>query len=109
MTFKKKTDAKSCFGSDVTSLLWFGDDIKIVPLPENDENFLYFPNNSENPNTSISDVAFKWIFLKFPMQVEKSSLNPNITRFLKYLPQIVNFGPALDIMNTTLVKKGPNS
>ena len=38
------------------SHLWFGDDI--VPLPENNENFLYFLHKSENPNTTISVVKF---------------------------------------------------
>ena len=53
----KKSEVKSCSGSDVMSLMWFGDDVTLVPLPENDENFLYFPYKSENPNTSISGVV----------------------------------------------------
>ena len=36
--------------------------VTLVPLPENDENFLYFPYKSENPNTSISGVVLHGSF-----------------------------------------------
>ena len=58
----KKPEVKNCSGSDVMSLLLFGDDVTLVPLPESDENFIYFPYKSENPNTSISSVILHGSF-----------------------------------------------
>ena len=48
---------KSCSGSEVMSLFVICDDVTLVPLPENDENFLYFPYKSENAKVSISGVV----------------------------------------------------
>ena len=44
------------------SLLLFGDDVTLVLLSENDENFLYFPYKSENPNTSFPGVVLHGVF-----------------------------------------------
>ena len=39
-TFKKQREIQSCSVSEVISVLWFGDVIILVLLPETDENFL---------------------------------------------------------------------
>ena len=37
-------------------------DVTLVPLPENNENFVYCPYKSENPNTSISGIVLRVYF-----------------------------------------------
>ena len=67
-----------------------------------------FHRNLKIQTRQFQALFFTWIFLKFRMQVEKIITEfKYTTRFHKYLPEVVNFGPAFDITNTILGKIGP--
>ena len=81
----------------------------LVPFPENDENFLYFPYKSENPIRHFQ--ALFYMDLSKISHVSRKIITESkyITRCLKYLPEVVNFGTAFDVTNTILGKMSPNS